>query len=580
SKKSHKRARNPPCPFAGELYRRCFHSQSFLLPLSLSLSPSSLCMNGGREKRTISGLGRGTSVKTMKLTLSDRISDLPDDLLRQILSKLSTKESVSTSVLSKRWRYFWKHVPALDLDSSKFTDQWYLEGFFDRFLEADEYLKIKRFKWIYNAEEHCHSSFVSRIDHVVNRGVCNLSILSKVNTEDESVQMPLSLYSCATLVNLTLYGVDFNALESELVSLPCLKTMHLEAVMFHGASILETLISSCSVLDELVIVTRHDDYLGVVCVHSPSLRRFKLESMREKGGDPDFEIDAPKLEYMSITNYQFERFIMHRISSSAKVNIDVVYEFDVEDDDPMIHNIITAISKVRELTISARTLKMFHDHSGLEPLPQFSNLSCLHASLSESFWEMFPTFLGCFPNLHSLSLEFDCLPETGEKELSFVPQCFQSSLKIVQLKIPITGTETSSKMQLAKYFISKCVVLKKLTLNESFGNVINNISNIPKLAKGCEVVMLKPAYEDVSHGSIMAAPRNLTGDGGGRQLVKEEESAAASSAAKGLLNDDSPTGKRTKSERFPLPRWEFAVFFTVFLVSPRAFVYLPHHGCR
>ncbi|CAL9220674.1 unnamed protein product [Arabidopsis halleri] len=65
----------------------------------------------------------------------------------------------------------------------------------------------------------------------------------------------------------------------------------------------------------------------------------------------------------------------------------------------------------------------------------------------------------------------------------------------------------------------------------------------------------------------MAAPRNLTGDGGGRQLVKEEESAAASSAAKGLLNDDSPTGKRTKSERFPLPRWEFAVFFTVFLIE-------------
>lgn len=65
----------------------------------------------------------------------------------------------------------------------------------------------------------------------------------------------------------------------------------------------------------------------------------------------------------------------------------------------------------------------------------------------------------------------------------------------------------------------------------------------------------------------MAAPRNLTGDGGERQLVKDEESAAASSAAKGgLLNDDSPTGKRTKSERFPLSQWEFAVFFTVFLV--------------
>ncbi|XP_024010027.1 uncharacterized membrane protein At4g09580 isoform X2 [Eutrema salsugineum] len=66
----------------------------------------------------------------------------------------------------------------------------------------------------------------------------------------------------------------------------------------------------------------------------------------------------------------------------------------------------------------------------------------------------------------------------------------------------------------------------------------------------------------------MAAPRNLTGDGGGRVLVKDEESAAASSsaAAKGFLSDDSSTGKRSKSERFPLSRWEFAVFSTVFLV--------------
>lgn len=52
----------------------------------------------------------------------------------------------------------------------------------------------------------------------------------------------------------------------------------------------------------------------------------------------------------------------------------------------------------------------------------------------------------------------------------------------------------------------------------------------------------------------MAAPRNLTGDSGGKLVVKDEESAAASSS------------KRTKSERFPLSRWEFVVFFTVFLV--------------
>lgn len=90
-----------------------------------------------------------------------------------------------------------------------------------------------------------------------------------------------------------------------------------------------------------------------------------------------------------------------------------------------------------------------------------------------------------------------------KKKLSFVPQCFQSSLEFVQLKVPITVTEIPSKMELAIYFIRNSVVLKKLMLNESFGEVMNKVRKIPKRASGCEVVMLKPACGDVSDGSSL-----------------------------------------------------------------------------
>ncbi|KAJ7969700.1 SNARE associated Golgi protein family [Quillaja saponaria] len=53
----------------------------------------------------------------------------------------------------------------------------------------------------------------------------------------------------------------------------------------------------------------------------------------------------------------------------------------------------------------------------------------------------------------------------------------------------------------------------------------------------------------------MAAPRNLTGDAG--RLLRDEENAK---------EDDSPTGKRPKFERFPLNRWEFSAAVGVFLV--------------
>ncbi|KAK2441754.1 FBD-associated F-box protein [Trifolium repens] len=52
----------------------------------------------------------------------DRISRLPDPILCHILSFLPTKFAATTSVLSKRWKFVWLSVLALNFDDQAFND--------------------------------------------------------------------------------------------------------------------------------------------------------------------------------------------------------------------------------------------------------------------------------------------------------------------------------------------------------------------------------------------------------------------------------------------------------------------------
>ncbi|CAI0413396.1 unnamed protein product [Linum tenue] len=58
----------------------------------------------------------GTTVPT------DRLSILPEPILSNILSFLNTKSAVQTCVLSRSWRFTWKHIPVLNLRRDSFLE--------------------------------------------------------------------------------------------------------------------------------------------------------------------------------------------------------------------------------------------------------------------------------------------------------------------------------------------------------------------------------------------------------------------------------------------------------------------------
>ncbi|KAJ4866335.1 F-box/FBD/LRR-repeat protein [Raphanus sativus] len=284
-----------------------------------------------------------------------------------------------------------------------------------------------------------------------------------------------------------------------------------------GESNLETLVASCPVLEKLTVIRDRFELLEIMRVRSASLKSFVLGiedyEVGLLGEDHVVEIDAPRLELMSLCDQLSRIVVIHSIAPCAVVKIDVnfdgkdgyalLYQDDDDDDDDdgdddddddddskrtMIRNFLTSISTVCGMEISSVTLQVIHNYSKVEPLPQFFDLSWLKVYFLESFWELLPTFLCCCPSLHTLVLEFEFDKEGCPMKLSSVPQCFVSSLKYVELVTQGT-TKTSSQMKLAIFFLRNCAVLKKLTLSGSFGDdIIKKIKKIPRRSKRCVIV--------------------------------------------------------------------------------------------
>ncbi|CAA7014770.1 unnamed protein product [Microthlaspi erraticum] len=159
----------------------------------------------------------------------DRISELPESLLTHVLSYLPTKDSVKTSVLSKRWESVWRRVPGLDLKYNDFPEEFpphdqSLESLVNKFLESNKESRMQTFKIQFEYEQCDDDQLVVWIDKAVDRGVQHLY----VETE-KAPNITQSIYTSNTLVSLTLLSVGLES-PKNVVSLPCLKMMHIEDV--------------------------------------------------------------------------------------------------------------------------------------------------------------------------------------------------------------------------------------------------------------------------------------------------------------------------------------------------------------
>lgn len=275
-----------------------------------------------------------------KVSHEDRISQLPDHLISEILCHLSTKEAVRTSVLSTRWRNLWQCVPELDLSTRPFSDFNFFVSFAERFFDPHRESWIRKLRLdMYNSPDD-KSCLTRWIDAVSMRRIQHLDLSFSIFDSPDKIP-PLSIYTCQTLVHLELSRATL--VNAEVVSLPCLRIIHLEDTVCPNKATLEKLISGPPLLEDLTLIRSSSNIAKVLQVRSQTLKKIYIDESAK------VVIDAPLLHYFNTVVYSRKKFEIINLGFSTKLDI----FFDCETySKSLIHDILTDISRVRDLVIT------------------------------------------------------------------------------------------------------------------------------------------------------------------------------------------------------------------------------------
>ncbi|KAI5654734.1 hypothetical protein M9H77_31921 [Catharanthus roseus] len=275
--------------------------------------------------------------------LIDRISHLPDSILCFILSFLPTIQSIRTTILSRRWRYLWTKVPALrfDIDDASYSyrsscychkpdDFVSFERFVNRVFILHDAPSLDKLCISFNSS-CCEFYFHSWVSSAISRNLRHFELVMP-----SSFQLPKKLFTCETLEFLKLCYSDPHLEIPSGVCLPRLETLILEEIEFVDKESFSNLIDGCPILKALSLQLFIYQNRTTFTLSSPLLRRFVLYYDNSLASFPrefchSLEINAPSLEYLSISDTISQEFTLNVQKSLLEAYIHVRLNFKYED---------------------------------------------------------------------------------------------------------------------------------------------------------------------------------------------------------------------------------------------------------
>ncbi|XP_012848319.1 PREDICTED: F-box/FBD/LRR-repeat protein At2g26030-like [Erythranthe guttata] len=279
----------------------------------------------------------------------DRLSDLPDSVLTHILSFLQTKDSVRTSVLARRWRYLWAYVPTLDFDGEN-------KDFINKAMLLHIVERVNTFRLLLDKDYSFHDYPLDTwTAFAIMRRVQNLDLCLRFQ-----VALPRRLFTCKTLVHLSLTSCGAIP-KSGAVCLPSLKKLHLIRVRYEADESLPYLISSCPVLEELLIESIM--HLVSCIISSPTIKwltvQFQFNRYRSYSHDYRLEINTPALIYLNIVDGLSEHIESGPLSSLTEAYVQVHNDQEKQDDFLYSRSVLEFIDRLRH--IKCLKLDLFTD---------------------------------------------------------------------------------------------------------------------------------------------------------------------------------------------------------------------------
>ncbi|MFQ6627805.1 hypothetical protein Gotur_007157 [Gossypium turneri] len=374
----------------------------------------------------------------MAMCVEDRISSFPDHILCHILSFLPIKEAVRTSIISTKWRCLFSSISTIEFDHfllSGLTDRNVdsFKNFVDRLLKFPDQVSLDCFRLSdgissWNDEDH---------DFDVSGWICAALCrgVKEIDLQLDSLgDAPPVLFTCHSLVKLTLEGKGSKLEVPPDVCLGNLKTLWLENWVLFGDSI-NRLISNCHVLEDLAFTDCCIANTSELTIQRPLLKELVLDFFSEGVGDFNYVlvINAPNLVYFRYYSKIVDGYTLSNMNSleNADIHIDA---FDFEDDETTATRLfsddeinatrlIQGICNVRSLTlvidgvVSKLSIHVFfflstaYNSSKFScvqipptvPFPIFHNLVEFNF-YGREIWLV--EFLYCAPNLKTLKFSF------------------------------------------------------------------------------------------------------------------------------------------------------------------------------